>query len=198
MYNIEKAVKIFLEKISGKEIDIDTEKGNVTILEVLNKYGKENGSFTEDQKTIEEALFLLSAEEEEEEDVETGEGLNKTLGKISVSIQKTDEEALPADAELKLSKVEDLSESDLFGINISFLNEGNEITPLSEMIFTISYSGESSSNDNLMLRCIDQAGSIQVVESDKIVEITNKSVTFASDLPGTYIVYQPSETEVVH
>ena len=186
MYNIEKAVKIFLEKISGKEIDIDTEKNNVTILEVLNKYGIENGSFTEDQKTIEEALLLLGAEEEE---VETGEGLNKTLGNVSVSIQKTDEESLPTNAELKLSKV-DLSERDLFGINISFLDgDGHEVAPLTEMIFTISYSGESSSNDNLGLRYIDQSGSAQPVFSDKIVEITNKSVTFASDLPGTYIVY---------
>lgn len=188
MYNIEKAVKIFLEKISGKEIDIDTEKNNVTILEVLNKYGIENGSFTEDQKTIEEALLLLGAEEEE---VETGEGLNKTLGNVSVSIQKTDEESLPANAELKLSKA-NLSEGDLFGINISFLDgEGNTIAPLSEMIFTISYSGESSSHDSLKLRYIDQVNSAQDVESDKIVEITNKSVTFANDLPGTYIVYDP-------
>ena len=187
MYNIEKAVKIFLEKISGKEIDIDTEKNNVTILEVLNKYGIENGSFTEDQKTIEEALLLLGAEEE----VETGEGLNKTLENVSVSIQKTDEESLPANAELKLSKVENLlPERDLFGINISFLDgEGNEIAPLSEMIFTISYSGETSSHDKLSLRYVDQAGLAQPVESSKIVEITNKSVTFASDLPGTYIVY---------
>ncbi len=186
MYNIEKAVKIFLEKISGKKINIDTEK-NVTILEVLNKYGIENGIFTEDQKTIEEALLLLGAEEEEE--VETGEGLNKTLGKVSVSVVKTDEEALPANAELKLSKVENLSESDLFGINISFLDgEENEVTPLTEVMFTISYSGESSSHDNLTLNYTDQAGSTQVVNSDKIVEITNKSVTFASDLPGIYIV----------
>lgn len=193
MYNIEKAVKIFLEKISGKEINIDTEKNNVTILEVLNKYGIENGSFTEDQKTIEEALLLLGAEDEEEEEVETGEGLNKTLGNVSVSIQKTDEEALPANAELKLSKA-NLSEGDLFGINISFLDgEGNIVTPLSEMIFTISYSGESSSHDSLKLRYLDQVNSAQDVESDKIVEITNKSVTFASDLPGTYIVYYPSE-----
>lgn len=189
MYNIEKAVKIFLEKISGKEIDIDTEKNNVTILEVLNKYGIENGSFTEDQKTIEEALLLLGAEEEEE--VETGEGLNKALGNVSVSIQKTDEESLPANAELKLSKA-NLSEGDLFGINISFLDgEGNTIAPLSEMIFTISYSGESSSYDNLGLRYIDQVNSAQPVDSNKIIEITNKSVTFASDLPGTYIVYHP-------
>lgn len=190
MYNIEKAVKIFLEKISGKEIDIDTEKNNVTILEVLNKYGIENGSFTEDQKTIEEALLLLGAkEEEEEEEVETGEGLNKTLGNVSVSIQKTDEEALPANAELKLSKA-NLSEGDLFGINVSFLDgEGNTVAPLSEMIFTISYSGESSFDSNLMLRHIDQAGTTQDIEADKIVEITNESVTFASDLPGTYIVY---------
>ena len=189
MYNIEKAVKIFLEKISGKEIDIDTEKNNVTILEVLNKYGIENGSFTEDQKTIEEALLLLGAEEEEE--VETGEGLNKTLGNVSVSIQKTDEESLPANTELKLSKA-NLPEQGLFGINISFLDgEGHEVAPLTEMIFTISYSGESSSHDNLKLGYIDKAGLTKPVESDKIVEITNKSVTFASDLPGTYIVYDP-------
>ncbi len=112
-------------------------------------------------------------------------------GNISVKII-ADEGALPSMSSLSLKNIDLKNEGSLYGIDIGFKDRmGNEVAPLVEMIFTISYSGETSSHDELSLRYIDQAGLAKPVESDKIVEITNKSVTFASDLPGTYIVYDP-------